>query len=116
MGRFLAWFCLVLVASTTAYGLQLIAAAIQPSAAAASQVTSATVAHHILIVAVDPVTGDRTQMECGAPTDSFASEVLLVDANDLPAVARVCKVVGAPTVTPTQHEERESFVEKRPAT
>lgn len=90
MSRVLAWVCLVLLASTTAYGLQLTAAALVPSAAAANQVTSDTLTRNVLIVAVDPVTGDRAQVECGVPSYSFASDMLLVDGRDFPTVARQC--------------------------
>ena len=90
MSQMLAWVCLVLVASTTAYGLQLTAAALVPSAAAANQVTPETPTRNVLIVAVDPVTGDRAQVECGVPSYNFASDMYLVDANDFPAVAREC--------------------------
>jgi hypothetical protein len=90
MSQMLAWICLVLVASTMAYGLQLTAAAIVPSAAAADQLTPATFTRKVLIVVVDPVTGDRVQVECDAPANSFASDLFLVDANNFPAVAQVC--------------------------
>jgi hypothetical protein len=100
MRQMLAWICLVLVASTTAYGLQRTAAAMVPSAAAAGQVPSTTVTRRVLIVAVDSVTGDRAQVECEAPSYSFASDVLVVDANDVPAVAQVCTVADAPAVRP----------------
>ena len=100
MSQLLAWICLVLVASTTAYGLQRTAAAMVPSAAAAGQVTSATLTRRVLLVAVDPATGDRAQVECDAPSYRFASDVLLVDANDFPAVAQVCNVADARAVRP----------------
>lgn len=102
MSQLLAWVCLVLVASTSAYGLQLTAAVLVPPAAAAGQVTSAPAAagqvtstkftRRVLVFAVDPVTGDRAQVECDAPSTSFVSDVLIVDANDFPAVAQVCNV------------------------
>ena len=105
MSRLLAWICLVLAASTSAYGLQLTAAALVSPADAAGQVTSATAAagqitsttftRRVLLVAVDPVTGDSEQVECDAPSYSFASDVIFVYANDFPAVAQVCNVADA---------------------
>lgn len=90
MSRIFAWICLVLVASTTAYGLQLTAAAMVPSTDAAHRVTSATFTRRVLLVAVDPVTSDRAQVECDVPSYSFTSDVVLLDANDFPAVAQRC--------------------------
>jgi hypothetical protein len=90
MSQVLAWICLVLVASAAAYGVQLAAAAMVPSHAAADQVTSATVARKLWIVAVDPVTGSRAQVECDGPSNTFATDLVLVDANDLAAVAQAC--------------------------
>jgi len=91
MGQVLAWVCLLLVASTTAYGLQRSVEALAPSVAAANQVAPATVTRKESIVAVDPVTGDRSQLECDAASDSFAtSDVLLVDASDLLVVSQRC--------------------------
>jgi hypothetical protein len=71
-----------------------------PSAAAVDQRTSAPLTRKVLIVPVDPVTGDRAQVECDAPSNSFASDVLFVGANDFPAVARVCNVADAPAIRP----------------
>ena len=90
MSHVLAWICVVLVASMSAYGLQLTAAAMVPSAAAAEPVTSTTSSRKVLIVAVDPVTGDREQVECDAPSYSFASDLLLVEGNEYPADTHVC--------------------------
>jgi len=90
MNQMLAWICLVLIASTTAYGLQLTAAALVPSAAEAHQVISDTPTRNLLVVAVDPVTGGRAQVECNVPSYSFASDTILVDSRDFPAVAREC--------------------------
>jgi len=42
------------------------------------------------IVAVNPVTGDRAQVECETPSNTFTTDVVLVDASDFPALARVC--------------------------
>jgi hypothetical protein len=89
MSHLLAWFCLVLVASTSAYGIQLLAAAMTP-AASPSHITSASLTRKVLIVAVDPVTGDRAQVECDAPSTTFTSNVVLVDPDDYAAVAREC--------------------------
>jgi hypothetical protein len=89
MSHLLAWFCLVLVASTSAYGVQLTAAAMLPSDSP-SLVTSATFTGKVLIVAIDPVTGDRAQVECDAPSNSFVSNMVLVDPEDFAAVAREC--------------------------
>jgi hypothetical protein len=90
MSQLLAWICLVLVASTTAYGLQLTATAITASAAAASQVSTATLTRRVLIIAVDPVTGDRAQLECHVPSYTFANDVVVVHAKCFSEIARVC--------------------------
>jgi hypothetical protein len=90
MSQMLAWICLVLVASTTAYGLQLSVEALVPSAVAANQATTAKLTSKVLIVAVDPVTGDRAQADCDVPSNSFASDVLLVDASDFLVVSQRC--------------------------
>jgi hypothetical protein len=100
MSQMLAWICLVLVASTTAYGLQLSVEKLVPSAVAANQVAPATFTRKVLIVAVDPVTGDREQAECDAPSNSFASDVLLVDASDFLAVIQSCSPPSALGVRP----------------
>lgn len=95
MSQILAWICLVVVASTTAYGLQVAADGMVPSAPAAAKVTRATITRRVLIIVVDPFTGDGVQVECEAPSDSFASDTLLVYANDFPVVAKVCVVADA---------------------
>jgi hypothetical protein len=50
----------------------------------------------VLIVAVDPATGDRAQVVCVAPANSFASDEVAVDAADLPAVAHACVDADTP--------------------
>jgi len=92
MTQVFMWICLVLVASTSAYGLQRTATDMLPPAAAAdqNQVSSATVTRAVLIVADDPVTGAVTQVECDAPVNSFAGDMVLVDAKDLPGIASTC--------------------------
>ncbi len=103
LSHILAWICLVLVASTTAYGLQLTAAAMLPSAAAASQnqLSPATVTRSMLIVAVDPVTGERiTQAVCEVPAYNFTSDVVLVDAADFRSVVGACNGGSVPAVRP----------------
>lgn len=82
----------MLVAGACAYGLQLTAVAIVPRADAADQheVTSATGTRQVSIVAIDPVTGDHTQVECDAPANSFASDIVLVDARAFRAIASAC--------------------------
>jgi hypothetical protein len=94
MAQILAWICLALVASTSAYGLQLAAEATLSSAGTAPQAT-ATSTRNILIVAIDPATGDRSQVECEAPASSFASDVVLVHANDFSSVAQACSDADA---------------------
>jgi hypothetical protein len=101
MVRLLAWICLVLVASTTAYGLQLTAAAMVPPTAAAGRVNAGTSTGRVLLVAVDPATGDRAQVECDAPSYSFASDVVLVDADTFSDVAQVCNVADSPAAHPS---------------
>jgi hypothetical protein len=100
MGQVLAWVRLLLVASTTAYGLQLSVEALVPSAAATTQVAPATFTRTVLIVAVDPATGDREQAECAVHSDSFSSDVLLVDASDFFVVSRACSRMSASGVRP----------------
>jgi hypothetical protein len=95
MSQFLAWIGLVLVASTTAYGVQLTGAAMLPTAAAASLPTADKSTRDVLIIAIDPVTGDRVQVECHAAASAFASDVVLVDAKDFPAAAQACVTAGA---------------------
>ena len=91
MSQILAWICLVLVTSLSAYGLQLTAAALTPSAATYHGVISAASTRAELLVAVDPATGDdKWQVECQAPADTFASDVVMVDPSDFPAMAHVC--------------------------
>jgi hypothetical protein len=90
VSRILALFCLLLVASTTPYGLQLTAAAMQPAAATVDEPGPATGTRTMLIVAVDPVTGDRAQLECQAPSSAFGSDVVVVDAEYFSEIARVC--------------------------
>ena len=90
MSRALAWICLALLASTSAYGLHLTAVAMAPASDAAHQITSATVTRKVLLVAVDPVTGDRAQAECDVSYDDFTSDMFLVDASDFRALAQNC--------------------------
>jgi hypothetical protein len=87
--------CLVLVASTSAYGLQLTAAATLQSPDAANQAT-ATSTRKVLIITVDPITGEREQMECALSSSTFASDVVLVQAQDFSSIARICNGAGAP--------------------
>jgi hypothetical protein len=65
-----------------------------PSVAAADQhrVTSIAATGTVLIVVVDPITGDRhAEVECEAPASSFASKIVVDgDAWDLSAVTRIC--------------------------
>jgi hypothetical protein len=89
MSHPIAWFCLVLVACASAYGVQLTATAMKPSDSP-SLIPSATFTQKVLIAAIDPVTGDRAQVECDAPSNSFVSDVVLVDPKDFAAVAREC--------------------------
>jgi hypothetical protein len=89
MGQLVAWISLVVVASTSAYALQLTAASMLPAAAPADQFAP-TVTGNILIVAVDPVTGDRAQLECHAPSGAFPSNVVVVEAMYFSEIARVC--------------------------
>ena len=100
MTQVLAWICLVLVACTAAYGLQLTAAAIVPPASADDRGASIQSMRKVLIVADDPVKGEAARVECDVPTSSYVSDVLLVDANDLRDVARACNVGDAPLVHP----------------
>jgi hypothetical protein len=90
MTRVLAWICLALVAFTTACGLQLAVAAMVPPAASTPQFNSAISIRKVLIVALDPVTGERTQMECDALSSSFANDVVVVTAHDFPTVTQAC--------------------------
>jgi hypothetical protein len=100
MTQVLAWICLVLVACTTAYGLQLTAAAIVPPASAADRGAPVTSTRRVLILVDNPVTGESARVECDVPTSSYVSDVFLVDANDLPVVALACNIADAPPVHP----------------
>jgi hypothetical protein len=104
VGQVLAWTSLLAVASTSAYGLQLTAAAMVPTAAAEQrtgsslsardadeirardraqvQAASAASATTVLIIGEDAATGDHIQIEC-ATSNSLASDMLLVDLKDL---------------------------------
>ena len=85
LSQVLPWICLVMVASTAAYGLQLAGAAMIPSAAADQldrsyqtlgghdisdqrgslvQASSTTSMRMVLITGEDAATGDSTQVEC----------------------------------------------------
>jgi hypothetical protein len=90
----------VLVGTTTAYGLQLTATAITAPAAAVSQVTLHTDTHRVLIVALDPVAGDVQQTECDVPAYSFASDMVRIDAKDLPRIAAACSRTFGPELGP----------------
>jgi hypothetical protein len=98
MSHVVAWICLVLVACTAAYGLQLTAAAVVEPSAAAETVTSDPPARQVLIVAVDPVSGGRTQVVCDARANAFVSDGLLVDATDVPTAAQACIDTDAPVM------------------
>jgi hypothetical protein len=100
MTQVLAWICLVLVACTSAYGLQLAAAAIVPPASAVDRGASIPLTRKVLIVVDDPLKGEGARVECDVPTSSYVSDVLLVDANDLPNVAQACDGADAPVVHP----------------
>jgi hypothetical protein len=118
----LSWICLVAVASTTAYGLELAAAAMVPSVAtdeldgsnqaldghdirelrgALPQAASTSSTGMVLITGQDAAGGDRMQVECVTANDRIASDVLLVELKDLPAVAaQVCNVANVLAVGP----------------
>jgi hypothetical protein len=53
----------------------------------------------VLIVADHPVKGEVARVECDVPTSSYVSDVLLVDANDLPEAAQ-CNGADAPVIQP----------------
>jgi hypothetical protein len=117
----LPWIGFLVVLSTSAYGLDTAAAAFGStapaihasvagsdygiagaqvaamvrSAAGGDQLTSETVTREVLIV-VDNPAGDRAQLRYHVPSNAFASDVVLVDANEFLAVAQVC--VDNPTV------------------
>ena len=112
----LSWICLVVVASTTAYGLELAGAAMVPSVAADEldrgdqaldshdirelrgalpQPASTSSTGMVLITGQDAVTGERMQVECLTANDRIASDVLQVELKDLSAVAaQVCNVAN----------------------
>jgi hypothetical protein len=111
----LPWIGLLVVLSTSAYGLDRAAAAfgstapaipesvtgsdysitgaqvapMVPSVAGSDQLTSGAVTHQVLIV-VDNPAGARTQLRCHVPSDAFRSNVVLVDADEFLAVAQAC--------------------------
>jgi hypothetical protein len=71
---------------------------VPPAAAAVDPVVSTAPTRQVLIVAVDPVTGDRAQVECHAPANSFASDVIMVEAADFPAAEQACVDTGTPVM------------------
>jgi hypothetical protein len=106
--QILPWICLLVVASTTAYGLQLAAASMVPSTAADQrggsyqaldsqvireqrsallQPASASSTRMVLITGEDGTTGDRRQLECATTSDRLATDALLVDLKDLGFIA-----------------------------
>jgi hypothetical protein len=116
----LSWICLVVVASTTAHGLELAAAAMVPSIAADEldgsdqaldrhgireqrgalpQAAHTSSTGMVLITGQDATTGDRMQVECVTASDRIASDALMVDLKDLLGVAaQVCNVPNATAV------------------
>lgn len=99
------WLCLVLVASTSAYGVQLAAAPIAPSTdhyvtqqhASALQATFRTPTVIVLIAGYDAATGDQMQVGCATTSDRVASDALLVKLKDFGTVAsQVCTEATAP--------------------
>jgi hypothetical protein len=100
MSQLVAWIGLVLVAGTSAYGLNVTAMTMLSSTAAAGRLTSSTTRREVLIVAVDPVTGDRAQMVCDAPANGFTGDTLLVNASDLSTISQVCNPPTVPDQDP----------------
>lgn len=112
LSQALPWLCLLIVASTSAYGLQLTAASMVPSAVADQrdgssqaldghgigeprgavlQAASASSTRTVLITGEDTITGDRMDVECTTTSDRVASDALLVELKDLgEIVAWVC--------------------------
>jgi hypothetical protein len=96
----LAWVCLLAVLSAGAYGLRLTAAAMLPDREAADHINRVPSTRTVLIVAVDIVASVRKQAECDAAPNSFATDVLLVDASDFSAVVRTCSYPGVSGALP----------------
>jgi hypothetical protein len=124
LSQILGWICLLVVPFTTAYGLELAAAPLVPSGTATADqldaskqflgshevneqrgalllAASASSPRIVLMTGQDATTGDRMQMECITANDRIASDALLVELKDFPAVAaQVCNVANAPAVRP----------------
>src|SRR5207247_2611655 len=122
LSQVLPWICLLVVVSTTAYGLELVAASMVPPPAtdrlggsyqtldghdtrdqrsALLQAASMSSTRMVLITGEDATTGDRMQVECATTTDRFAEDALLVELKDFPDVASgICSVANAPAVRP----------------
>jgi hypothetical protein len=118
----LLWICLLAVALTTAYALQMAAASMVSSVAADEldgshqaldshaireqrgalvQAASMSSIRMVLITGEDATTGDRMQVECATTTDRYAEDALLVELKDLPDVAAgICNVANVPAVRP----------------
>lgn len=112
MRRVLAWICLVLVVTTSAYGLQLAAAAIVPTSAddqsavteprgPTLQQAATTSTHMLLIIGFDESTGERIQLECATSSDRVAVDALAVQLNNLGNVAgQLCSGSAASVLGP----------------
>jgi hypothetical protein len=96
--RILPWFCLLFVASTSAYALQFAGAAMVPATAVDQfdltkrrgpvlQQASTTSTHKLLITGLDATTGHRVNVECVTTTDRIAINTLLVELKNIGDIA-----------------------------
>jgi len=115
--QLLPWLCLLAVASTSAYGIQLTALAMVPSAPAARADeiyrpeggdelsdhraalvrAASTPSRRVIIVGYDATGLDQMQVECVTAGEQIATDTLLVESKDFqPVAAQVCNVPTAP--------------------
>jgi hypothetical protein len=112
MRHILGWICLVFVATTGAYGLQLAAAATVPTAAddqsavteprgPTLQQAATTSTHMLLITGFDESTGERIQLERATSSDRVAVDALAVQLKNLGNVAgQLCSGSAASVLGP----------------
>ena len=116
----LPWICVVLIALTCSYGLQLTAAAILPSTAADQRgrtsqgagkadvsdqhgplVETAPISPEgiVTITGLEAATNDRMQLICIAAGDRLATGALVIALEELPdVVTHVCNLSEAPMI------------------
>jgi hypothetical protein len=109
--RILAWVCLLFVASTSGYWVQLALAATISTAAddglgvaqlhgLALQDAARTSTHMVLITGQDATTGDRVQVECATTSDRVAIDALVVELKHLGELSAQLCSSSAPVQRP----------------